>query len=192
MRLFTALDLSDAQRSEAARAAEALQRELDRVRAPRAVRWVAPDRLHLTVRFIGEVGDDFGARIAEALSAPLEVAPFTLALGDPGTFPSSGQPRVVWLGLAEGAAGSSAAHDAIDARLAALGVPSEERSFKAHLTLGRVREIGRAQAGALMTAARALHISRSPATVAHLTLYRSYLSPKGPRYEPLARIPLTK
>jgi 2'-5' RNA ligase len=191
MRLFVAIDLSDAQRAEAARAADVLQRALDGARAPRAIRWVAPAALHLTVRFIGEVDDDHGGRIVTELARPLDVAPFQLALADVGTFPPSGLPRVVWVGVGDGQAGASAAHHGIETRLTALGVRSEARTFRPHLTLGRVREIGRSQAAELMKAARGLRIDPAPARVERLTLYRSHLSPKGPRYEPLTRTPLT-
>jgi 2'-5' RNA ligase len=191
MRLFVAIDLSEDQRAEAARAADVLQCALENARAPRAIRWVAHAALHLTVRFIGEVDDEHGGRIVAALAWPLEIAPFQLAFERVGTFPGSGLPRVVWVGVGDGQFGVSAAHDGIDTRLTALGVPSEARKFRPHLTLGRVREIRRSQAAELVKAARGLRIDPAPALVESLTLYRSYLSPKGPRYEPLTRTPLT-
>jgi 2'-5' RNA ligase len=191
MRLFVAIDLSDGQRAEAARAADVLQRALENARAPRAIRWVAHHALHLTVRFIGEVDDDHGGRIVAALERPLEIAPFQLALESVGTFPGSGLPRVIWVGIADGQSGASAAHREIETRLAALGVASEARKFRPHLTLGRVREIRRSQAAELVKASRGLRIDPAPALVETVTLYRSYLSPKGPRYEPLTRTPLT-
>jgi 2'-5' RNA ligase len=191
MRLFVAIDLSDGQRAEAVRAADVLQRAMENARAPRAIRWVAHTALHLTVRFIGEVDEEQGGQIVAALARPLEVAPFQLALGNVGTFPPSGVPRVVWVGVGDGQPGASAAHHGIEIRLTALGLPSEARKFRPHLTLGRVREIRGPQAAELMKAARGLRIDPAPALVRSLTLYRSYLSPKGPRYEPLTRTPLT-
>jgi 2'-5' RNA ligase len=191
MRLFVAIDLSDGQRAEASRTADVLQRALENARAPRAIRWVAHAALHLTVRFIGEVDDEQGARIVAALAPPLEVAPFRLALESVGTFPGSGLPRVVWIAIGDGQSGASAAHHGIETRLTALGVPAEARRFRPHLTLGRVRDIRRSQAAALVKAVRRLRIDPAPALVDCLTLYRSYLSPKGPRYEPLTRTPLT-
>jgi 2'-5' RNA ligase len=190
MRLFVAIDLSDGQRAEAVRAAEVLQRALESAGAPRAIRWVAHHALHLTVRFIGEVDDDHGGRIVAALARPLEIAAFELTLENVGTFPGSGLPRVVWVGVGD-QSGASAAREGLEARLTALGVPSEARKFRPHLTLGRVREIRRSQAAELVKAARGLRIDPAPALVERVTLYRSYLSPKGPRYEPLTRTPLT-
>lgn len=187
MRLFVAIDLSDAQRAEAARVAEALQRALEAARAPRAVRWASSSQMHVTLRFIGEVGDAEGARLVGSLTPPLSVPPFSVALGAPGVFPGPGRPRVLWIGLADGIAGAAASHAAIEHRLNAAGVPPEARSFRAHLTLGRVREIRPVQASALREAMDRLSIDPAPATVTHATLYRSHLSPKGARYEALVR-----
>jgi RNA 2',3'-cyclic 3'-phosphodiesterase len=191
MRLFVAIDLTEAQRAEAARVAAVLQHALDGARASRAVRWAAWPQLHVTLRFIGEVGDAQGASLVEALRPPLPVSPFTLALGTPGVFPGPGRPRVLWIGLADGIAGASAAHDAIEERVNAAGVPQEVRAFRVHLTLGRVREIRARQASALREAMERLRVDSSPATVTHTTLYRSHLSPKGARYEVLVRTMLT-
>jgi 2'-5' RNA ligase len=187
MRLFVAIDLSEAQRQEAARAAAVLQHRLDAANAARAVRWTAAAQLHLTLRFIGEVEDELGARIAHALSPPLAISPFSLALGSVGVFPGPGRPRVIWLGLAEGREGAAALHGAVEASLQTLGLAREERPFRGHVTLGRVREIRQAQAAALREAMDRLTIDPAPATLTNVTLYRSHLSPKGARYEPLVR-----
>ena len=187
MRLFVAIDLSDAQRSEAERTASVLQRRLDAVKASRAVRWASSPQIHLTLRFIGEVDDALGARVVDALAPPLPVSAFSLSLGRPGVFPGPGRPRVIWIGLAEGSDGAAASHDAVEARLQTLGLEPEVRPFRAHVTLGRVREIRPPQATALREAMDRLRIDPAPATVTHATLYRSHLSPKGARYEPLLR-----
>jgi 2'-5' RNA ligase len=187
LRLFVAIDLSDAQRREAERAAGLLQRALDAAKASRAVRWASAPQMHVTLRFIGEVDDAVGARVAETLAPPLPAPGFSLSLGAPGVFPGPGRPRVIWLGLAEGSEGAAASHDAIEARLETLGFAREQRSFRAHVTMGRVREIRSAQAAALRQAMDRLRIDPAPAAVTHATLYRSHLSPKGARYEPLVR-----
>jgi 2'-5' RNA ligase len=193
MRLFVAIDLSDRQHAEAERAAQVLQRALEKARAAKAIRWVAPAQMHLTVRFIGEVDVTMGARVVEALGATLGCRAFTLALGQAGTFPAGSHPRVVWIGVEEarGGGGAGAAHEEIERRLVALGLDPDERPFRAHLTLGRVRDPRRfsaAQFRALRGAMEPLKIDPAPATVDHATLYRSHLSPKGPWYEPLARL----
>jgi RNA 2',3'-cyclic 3'-phosphodiesterase len=190
-RLFVAIDLTDAQRAAASRVVESLQRALEEVRAPRAVRWAPPAQMHVTLRFIGEVAETDGMRLAESLAPPLAVTPFTLALGRPGVFPGPSRPRVLWIGLVEGSDGAAASHDEIEQRLTAAGAAPEARAFRAHLTIGRVRELRAAQAAALRDAMNGLRIDPAPATVTHTTLYRSHLSPKGARYEPLVRTLLT-
>jgi RNA 2',3'-cyclic 3'-phosphodiesterase len=191
MRLFVAIDLTDAQRTAASRVVESLQRALEGARAPRAVRWAPPAQMHVTLRFIGEVTETDGARLAESLAPPLAVPPFTLACGRAGMFPGPARPRVLWIGLAEGAAGAAASHDAIEQRVTAAGVAPEARAFHAHVTIGRVRELRSKQAAVLRDAMTSLKIDLAAATVTHTTLYRSHLSPKGARYEPLVRTMLT-
>jgi 2'-5' RNA ligase len=191
MRLFVAIDLSEAQRNEAERAAGVLQRRLDSAKASHAIRWASAAHMHLTLRFIGEVDDGMGARVVQALAPPLSVPRFSLALGRPGVFPGPGRPRVIWLGLAEGNDGAAASHDAVEARLETIGLPPDERPFRGHVTLGRVRELRPAQAAVLREAMDRLSIDAAAATVTDVTLYRSHLSPKGARYEPLLRSKLT-
>lgn len=190
MRLFIAIDLSEVQRAEAAGAARTLQHALEKARAFRAIRWVAPEAMHLTVRFIGEVSDAIGERLRDALSTPIACAPFTVALGDASTFPAGGVPRVVWIGLSQGADGARVVYEQVDAVVRRLGLAPESRDYRAHLTLGRVRDLQHRPAARLREALATLRIDPSPETADHATLYRSHLSPKGPRYEPLTRIPL--
>jgi RNA 2',3'-cyclic 3'-phosphodiesterase len=187
MRLFVAVELSDAIRQEAAR----ITRELAEAFGPgarRAVSWVDPSRMHLTVRFIGEVEARAAEELARRLSAPFATRAFHVAVGGVGAFPRSGPPRVVWLGLREGGEALSALHDEFEARLTGLGVEREDRPFRAHLTLGRVK----APLGALARQT----IDSLPADdiggcdIDHCTLFESRPSPHGATYVSLARGPL--
>ena len=188
MRLFVAAEIGE---TLAARAAE-LSRELQRRAAdaaPRAkVTWVPAGRLHLTVRFIGEIDDGRAAAVGEALEPPLDVAPFDLTLAGAGAFPTRGSPRVLWIGVASGRDELVAAERAISARLARLGIPEEGRPYNPHLTLARVREpaglrSARVLEGLTGRALGTVHIDA-------ITLFHSRLSPKGPTYTPLQRIPM--
>ena len=93
MRLFVAAEIGEAL---AARASE-LNRELQRraaAAAPRAkVTWIPADRLHLTIRFIGEVDDGRASAVSGALEPPLGIAPFEVVLAGAGAFPKGGSPR---------------------------------------------------------------------------------------------------
>src|SRR4051794_37750784 len=99
MRLFVGMELCTALRDAAADAAGALRTAL----GPRVdARWVALEKLHVTVRFIGSVDDVRVPAVVDALAPPLAVAPFDIQLGPCGAFPRSGPPRVIWIGLAAG------------------------------------------------------------------------------------------
>jgi len=184
MRLFIAVDLDDAVRRHAGRLAERLARDLE-PGARRAISWVSPRNMHLTLRFLGEVEPAAAAEVVGCLSGPLATPAFRVTTGGVGAFPPSGPPRVIWLGFSSGAEELSALQREIEARLGGHGLPREERPFRAHLTLGRVK-------GVVGVRARDVLAALVPSPVAecavdHVTLYESHLSPKGPTYTALAR-----
>ena len=156
----------------------------------RGVAWVAPTNLHLTVKFLGGVEESRLEAVRAALAAATAGhAPFDVALQALGAFPTPTRPRVVWAGLAAGAAPLAALADEVDRALAAIGFPREERAFSAHVTLGRVREVRRDPALAAALARAASHpFGAFP--VDRLSLMRSQLSPAGARYTELAALPL--
>ncbi|HYS27521.1 MAG TPA: RNA 2',3'-cyclic phosphodiesterase [Vicinamibacterales bacterium] len=188
MRLFVAAEIGETLAARAADVSRELQRRAGET-APRAkVTWVPADRLHLTVRFIGDVDDTRAAAMREALEPPLDVAPFDLTLGGAGAFPEGGAPRVLWVGVAAGREELIAAERDISARLARLGIPGEDRAYSPHLTLARVREPAGLRSAQLLEGLT----DRTVGTV-HIdaiTLFQSKLSPKGPTYTPLLRIPV--
>ncbi len=104
------------------------------------VRWSRPDQLHLTLKFLGDIDSrelpDFCGKLREACA---DVEPFNLILQGLGAFPKNKPPRVVWVGIEEGAAELQELHQKIDESLGALGLPRETRAFTPHLTLGRVK-----------------------------------------------------
>lgn len=133
MRLFVAIDLP----SEVRHRIAALQREMRVLRLP--VRWVPADRIHLTLRFIGEVA----AQPAEAIGAALqegathEAGPFRLRTGRIGTFPDRERPRVIWIGVKDEDGAVARLAGGVDAAVQSLGLAFEPRPFRPHLTLGR-------------------------------------------------------
>jgi RNA 2',3'-cyclic 3'-phosphodiesterase len=129
MRIFIALDLDDAIRQR-------LDRFIEGVRgfAPDA-RWVLPESLHITLKFIGEKPAEMIEDIKRAL-AGVEVAPFDLSLEGYGFFPTAKSPRVFWVGIESGPQLLQLAN-AVDEMTSALGIPKEQRRFSPHLTLAR-------------------------------------------------------
>jgi 2'-5' RNA ligase len=180
VRLFVAVEIEAA----AARQVAAMQDELRRRAAALApssrITWVPPERLHLTVRFIGEVDEPRAATLAAALQPPLSIEPFDLAVSGVGAFPGSGLVRVVWVGLSGAIDALHAVEHEVSARLAECGVPREDRAYRPHLTLARVREAGGLRAKPLLEGFETRQFGRS--RVDAITLFQSRLSPKGPTY----------
>lgn len=191
MRLFIAVDVSDEIRARAV----ALRREAG-ARDPRLehlLRWVAPEHLHLTLRFLGELGAEAAGLVEAALTPPLAAAPFAWRLGGLGWLPGPTRPRVLVGRVGDGVDLFAALQAEVEARVRrAAVVAGETRPFLAHLTLARVRE-GRApevaRAGDALSGLAGFD-DVPAARVDSVTLYESTLSPRGPTYASLARVPL--
>lgn len=187
MRLFVAAELDEELRQRAAAIADSLRAASERD-GRRAIAWVAPANLHFTLRFIGEADAATARRIVEQLAAPFDVPPFSLTVAGVGTFPHSGPPRVVWLGVTVGASELSSLALAVNARLDAIELPRENRPFRPHLTLGRVK--GPTGPGFREKLAAAREASAGNCTVRRVTLFESRLSPRGSTYSVVATSPL--
>ncbi len=188
--MFVGVELDERTKSSAARVAERLRKRLDAERLRVDARWIAPETLHITLWFIGEVSDDRAEAINAALGPAFPVAPFDLALEGCGAFPPSGAPRVFWIGLRSGADPMSQLYREVAARLTPLGYEAERRPFSAHLTIARVRDASRGSTAAIRRVLGDVAASAGPSRVEAVTLFRSRLSSKGATYEPLARVPL--
>jgi RNA 2',3'-cyclic 3'-phosphodiesterase len=195
MRLFVAVEIDDHARHVAEMTADALRRAIG---PALKARWVPPENMHLTVRFIGPVDDERAPAIVDALSAPLAMPPFEIGLGACGVFPPSGAPRVVWIGLTAGFPELSALHDEFDRRLVPFGFESETRPFSAHLTLARVKDPStKLRAGApkglgvaVQQAVRRVAPTPARCRITRATIFQSHVSSQGARYEPIASAPL--
>jgi 2'-5' RNA ligase len=183
MRLFVAVEIDDEARRAAAATAEALRAAIG---PGLKMRWVPPENLHLTVRFIGHVDDGRAPAILEALTSPLDTTPFDLELGGCGAFPPSGAPRALWIGLTQGMAGLTSMHEAFNTRLLSFGFEPERRPFSAHLTLARIKDAPSGTGRVVREALRRVTPLSARSRVTRATIFQSHLSPKGSRYEPIA------
>ncbi len=184
-RLFVALEPPEPVRRRLA----ALEADLRRAsgRAADEIRWVPSENVHLTLQFLGAVPEERVADVEAALGAAASASrALALELKGAGGFPNARRPRVLWAGVAGDVAALAAFVEDLGRRLAPLGFPPEERAFSAHLTLGRARDSRGAPglAGALAHAAGA---DGAPWRATEVVLFESHLSPKGPRYEAIAR-----
>ena len=116
-----------------------VQQELKQLRL--AARWVRPQNIHLTLKFLGNINPADIEKIGKAMAdAAGDSAPITLTVGGIGFFPGIRRPRVIWVGLGGQTDALRNFQRNLANRLATIGFPSDKRSFKAHLTLGRFRQ----------------------------------------------------
>ncbi len=191
MRLFVAVDFEPAVRKAILEFTAEVRRELE-ARAPeaaRAIKWVGPDQLHLTLHFLGEVGDTAAGALRARLAVPADEPPFDVEFGQIGWFPQQGSARVVWLDVARGRDGFAALHAEVGRRLKELGFTLEARRFAPHLTLGRIKRP--ISASALSPLRSKTGASIDACRIDHATLYESVLRPEGPVYTALTRTRLT-
>lgn len=179
MRLFVAVDIPGELRN--AIESEVVEPLRGRVEG---ARWTRPEGRHLTLKFLGNVDDDRVGAIAEALRIAADGhVPFDASFGDLGGFPTSGRPRVLWIGVDRGAEQMSALAGAVESALEPLGFEPEGRPFRGHLTLARFPQPRRIDVPEVPVRLRAF-------PVREITLFQSRLHPKGARYMPLEHFPL--
>jgi RNA 2',3'-cyclic 3'-phosphodiesterase len=194
MRVFIAIDIDDAIR-------ERISLYMDGVRgfAP-DVRWVNPESLHLTLKFIGEQPEPAVEQIKQSLTT-VAASAMQIHFCGHGFFPTAKSARVFWIGIESGPELASLAA-ATDTKTAALGIPKEDRAFNPHLTLAR----GRGSSGsphqhksdgpnrAFQRLQEKLAVLSAPEfgtmTPREFFLYQSQLSPKGSKYTKLAAFAL--
>src|SRR5262249_11050501 len=138
---------------------------------------------------IGEVDESRASQIVAAVERPIDAPPFEMVLENVGTFPPKGAPRAFWVGVSGGARQLADLQAEIAARVAALGIPLEARSFQPHLTLGRWKTSRSSDRRRALDAARPGVVART--RIDGATLYQSRISSAGPTYTPLARATLS-
>lgn len=179
-RLFVALDIPEEVR-DFIRDATAEVRENASL-----ARWVPPENLHLTLKFIGEFdARDIKRLEREVLAVARKADPFVASLGGCGAFPGAGKARVLWVGMRRGEEEAAALARKLDAGLERVGVKREERPFRGHLTLARMRRPADCTGLLEDLKGRICGLEDMDFRVCEVTLYRSILGPQGPRYQPL-------
>ena len=185
MRCFIALGLVDGP-------AEALRPWLTRSRGEFAELALTPaENLHLTLAFLGQVDPGEAGAAGVAIRAAAEGrAPFRLRWTEPGAFPSASRPRVLWLGV-DGGDALVAVHQALAGALVGAGLPVEDRAFRPHLTLARMRrgEISRQRYREMVAHLETLP-AVGPSRAVSLVLYESRLGGGAALHVPLVEAPL--
>ena len=177
MRAFIAIELPEETKQELQELAGQLRRA--GIRAS----WVKPDRMHLTLRFLGEIDEDQAETIAGHLVREYSGrAPFECAVEGAGAFPNVRRPSVLWAGVGPLEGGLADIQAVAEQAASGAGLKPERRRFRPHLTLGRIRKPE--AAGHLGRALAPLRTFRGkPFPVRGVTLFSSTLTPEGPVYE---------
>ena len=188
LRLFVAVSLPEEVRDALGR----FQEEL-RGRGLSGLRWVRPEGMHFTLKFLGDTPAAKVPAISEALTEAIrERRALRLALGSLGTFGGRRGPRVLWLDVTGDVERLQEVQRAVEGALVGLGFPPEERPFSPHLTQARVRQPP--PPGMAERISQALESAAPPQAefeVREVVLMRSTLQPGGAVYERLAAFPLT-
>ena len=146
------------------------------------VRWIPSPNLHLTLKFLGNLGNRRCGLLKRVISKPWLQKPFNVRLDSAGTFPSSGSPEIMWLGVNEGSSGLLGLNDELHMRLARLGVSTHRHRYLPHLTIGRIkRSRGRSGAG-IRDVLRCISLPSIKWTVDRVLLYESKTSSTGSVY----------
>ena len=184
MRVFVAVRIPVRIQRELAR----LARKLAETAVP--VRWVPPENMHLTLRFLGQQPDDRRRLIVEALARAAEDSiPFMVSFGSVGAFPSPRRPRMIWIAV-NAAPRLRVLRGSVELQLARAGFGTDDAPFHPHVTLGRAAR--GSEPGSFREFARAsrkLGVG-SDLRVSSIDLVRSHLRSSGVEYELLDRIRL--
>lgn len=153
------------------------------------VKWVSPDAIHLTLKFLGEISPE-KAREVSALMPEIfkTLCPLNLSVTHIGTFPPRGTPRVVWAGIGLNADQVVRIAEATENALEKIGFKKEERPFHPHITLGRVRSPSRSRE--LMKTIAGYIFSAREFPVENAVFFRSTLTAQGAVHEPITAVRL--
>jgi RNA 2',3'-cyclic 3'-phosphodiesterase len=181
-RIFIAVDISDDARRLAAEHIDRMRQQAKDVR----VRWEKPEKIHVTVKFLGnDDGEKIGAVNDATAAVAQEFSPFEIAIVGTGVFPNARQPRVLWLRIENAGLTLRQIAAEIDSRLSGIGFEKEKRRFSPHVTIARVREPKKAKR--LAEVHLQSPIVSQPFTVGELVVYESQLKPTGSAYTVISR-----
>ncbi len=185
IRTFIAVETPASIRQQAASIIQSLSACTD------SIKWVAPSKIHVTVKFLGDVEDTDVYQVCRTTAdAVVDTEPFQAPCRGVGAFPHLDRPRTVWLGIDDPDGQFEALHGRIDAALGQLNFPEDARRFRPHLTLGRLR-YGRRDLGDLVPRLQEkADMTLGRLDVAELIIFASELTSEGPAYSVMGRAPL--
>jgi len=185
-RTFFAVELSQEIRAGVRRIQQGLQGNAA------GVRWVRPEGIHLTLRFLGEVAADrIEGIVRQAEHSVQTLNPFMIGIRGCGGFPTAKNPRIIWIGVEDPSGALKALQGRIEAGMVNLGFLSEERGYTPHLTLGRLHP-GKGQRMIAQALETIKESDLGQMEVREICLFRSHLKPTGAEYTKLKVISLSR
>lgn len=158
-------------------------------RADAHVKWVEPHNIHLTLKFLGDIGEDQLERLFQGVvEAAQEISPFEISLSRLGAFPNLKRPRVIWIGVEEGKENLSQLQKKLEDSICRHGFSREDRKFSPHLTIGRVKSPRGVDD--LVTIIKETPFESHSIGMRDVVVMKSTLTPEGPIYTPLKKIGL--
>jgi RNA 2',3'-cyclic 3'-phosphodiesterase len=157
-------------------------------------KWVSPENLHLTIKFIGEISPKKLVQVKSIITNAFQAQPaFNISIEGLGMFPNAKQPRVIWLGITDGET-LTRIHQVIDQALIKVEIGQDQRKFNPHLTIARIQKStspDRAKKiGETLSQFKVESLGNIRIDAIHL--YQSELTPTGPIYTPLFSVLLNK
>jgi len=151
------------------------------------VKWVEPQNIHLTLKFLGEVDEKKLDKISGILEDIAQKgSAFKIRIASLGAFPKINFPRVIWVGLDKGDEETKSIARGLEEKIEKVGIPKEDRAFSSHITLGRTRSTLNRERLVQELNNLASNLGGNPEfEVTKITLFKSTLTPKGPIYEVL-------
>ena len=165
---------------------------------PGSVRWVDPQGIHLTLKFLGDIPAQDAETILAALKTPVQQVPaFSLQLAGLGMFPNARRPRVLWAGVDGQLDSLAILQQCVEDVLSDMDYATERQTFSPHLTLGRVRErispgARRRIIQAVSSASPASTVVSDPWLVEEIRLFRTTLTPQGSIHTPMGVVPMAR
>ena len=154
------------------------------------VRWVNPEKIHLTLKFFGNIEESRIDPIFKSIEEPIRnTLPFSLKVQGVGAFPNLKNPRVIWMGLVDGREILVSFQKQIETQFEEIGFQSEDRPFHPHLTLGRMKS-SRGKEELVGRMERHKEEEFGDLQVERVVLFKSDLRPTGPIYTPLRELRL--
>jgi 2'-5' RNA ligase len=186
-RIFTAIDISREARDRIVKYTENLRGNFSGVR----VGWEKPEKLHLTLKFLGEASGEQIEKLKIALGKISEnFSNFELQISETGVFPSPRNARILWLGLKDETGNLLKLNEMLESECERIGFARETRSFKPHLTIGRIREPQKSRE----LTEKHLGSKFEPVafTASEIVVYESTLLPTGSIYSIVSKHSFTK